>query len=83
MPKQKTRKSVKKRFKVTKSGKVLRRKGFRRHLNVKKSAKKKRQGKKMVETNKSYAKRVKKALGVKEKKKKDKKGKDKNAKSQK
>src|SRR3989344_888341 len=36
MPKQKTKKSITRRFKVTKKGKLLRRQGFRRHLNVKK-----------------------------------------------
>ena len=37
MPKQKTRKSISKRFKVTKTGKVLRRGSAIRHLRVKKS----------------------------------------------
>lgn len=78
MPKQKTRKSITKRFKITKGGKVLRRKGFRRHLNVKKSKKKKRQSKRLVETEKVYAKKIKKVLGVKKRK-----GKNKDAKSKK
>jgi len=65
MPKVKTRKSIAKRFKVTKSGKVMRRQAFRGHLNVKKSKSRKRRLKRIVETKKSYAKRVKKALGVK------------------
>lgn len=64
MPKQKTRKSVIKRFRVTKNGKVLRTQGFRRHLNVKKSAKRRRRLKGMVETKKVYADKIKKALGV-------------------
>ncbi len=63
MSKQKTKKSLIKRFKITKSGKVLHRVSFRRHLNVKKSAKRKRQARHLVETNKTYAKKVKKALG--------------------
>ncbi|OGM21464.1 50S ribosomal protein L35 [Candidatus Woesebacteria bacterium RIFCSPHIGHO2_01_FULL_38_9] len=63
MPKQKTRKSITKRFKVTKSGKVLRRQGFRSHLNVKKSAKRKRRLKKVIETKKVYADKIKKILG--------------------
>jgi large subunit ribosomal protein L35 len=63
MPKQKTRKSLTRRFKITKSGKVLRRQGFRRHLNAKKSRKRKRRLKGKVLTNKSYAKKIKKALG--------------------
>jgi len=63
MPKQKTKKSIIKRFKLTKIGKILRRQGFRRHLNVKKSSKKKRRLSGMVETKKTYAKKIRKALG--------------------
>ena len=43
MPKQKTNKSVRKRFKVTKTGKVRRNKANRRHLLAARSAKRKRQ----------------------------------------
>jgi len=43
MPKQKTRKGVVKRFKLTGTGKVRRRKAFARHLMTDKSAKRKRQ----------------------------------------
>ena len=63
MPKQKTRKSIIKRFRVTKTGKVMRRRSFARHLNEKKSSSRKRALKKTVQTKKSYAKRIKKALG--------------------
>lgn len=42
MPKMKTNKSVKKRFKITKKGKVLRTKCKRRHLLTDKDAGKKR-----------------------------------------
>ncbi len=63
MPKQKTRKSITKRFRITKSGKVLRRQGFRRHLNVKKSSKKKRRLKRVVETKKTYARKIRKVMG--------------------
>ena len=63
MPKQKTRKSVTKRFRITKKGKVLRRQGFRRHLNVKKSSRKKRRLKRVISTKEVYAKKIKKALG--------------------
>ena len=63
MPKTKTKKSLTKRFKVTKTGKVLRRQGFRRHLNAKKSSKRKRRLKGNVTTKKTYAKKIKKALG--------------------
>ncbi|MBU0572241.1 50S ribosomal protein L35 [Patescibacteria group bacterium] len=63
MPKQKTRKSITKRFRVTKTGKVMRRRSFARHLNEKKSSSRKRALRRTVETKKSYAKRIKKALG--------------------
>ena len=63
MPKQKTRKSVTRRFRVTKTGKVLRRRSFARHLNEKKSSSRKRTLKRTVETKKTYAKKIKKALG--------------------
>ena len=42
MPKQKTRKGVVKRMKLTKSGKVKRRKAFTSHLMVRRSRKRKR-----------------------------------------
>ncbi|KKQ98763.1 MAG: 50S ribosomal protein L35 [Candidatus Woesebacteria bacterium GW2011_GWB1_39_12] len=63
MPKQKTRKSITKRFRITKKGKVLRLQGFRRHLNVKKSASRKRRLSRVVETKNPWAKKIKKALG--------------------
>ena len=65
MPKQKTRKSITKRFRVTKNGKVLRRQGFARHLNTKKSKKKLRRLKKTIEVDKSHSKKIKKLLGKK------------------
>lgn len=64
MPKQKTRKSLTKRFRITKTGKVLRRQGFRRHLNAKKSAKRRRRLGRIVETKKVYANKIRKALGM-------------------
>jgi len=63
MPKFKTRKSLTKRFRITKNGKVLRGQGFRRHLNAKKSSSKKRALKRVISTNPIYAKKIKKALG--------------------
>ena len=42
MPKQKTHSATKKRFKVTGTGKLLRRHGMKAHLLEKKSAKRKR-----------------------------------------
>lgn len=63
MPKQKTRKSITKRLKITKNGKVIRRQGFRRHLKVKKTAKRLRNLKKTKELTGFYAKKIKKVLG--------------------
>lgn len=63
MYKQKTRKSVTKRFRVTRTGKVLRRQAFRRHLLVKKSSRKKRRLKRIVKTEKTYARKIRKVLG--------------------
>jgi large subunit ribosomal protein L35 len=42
MPKMKTHKSARKRFKVTGTGKIVFEKAFRGHLNVKKSSQRKR-----------------------------------------
>lgn len=63
MPKVKTRKILTKRLRITKKGKVLRRQGFTRHLNVKKSAKKKRSLRRVISMGKVYSKKVRKALG--------------------
>ncbi|HPM39129.1 MAG: 50S ribosomal protein L35 [Syntrophorhabdaceae bacterium] len=62
--KEKTRKSLTKRFKVTKSGKVLRRTVGQDHLLSKKSSDKKRNLKKMIEMSAPEAKKIKKLLGV-------------------
>lgn len=75
MPKIKTRKSIIKRFKITKKGKVLRRQSFTSHLRVKKSSKKKRALGRTVEVTGFYAKKLKLALGIR-KAKKLKKGKE-------
>jgi len=61
----KTRKSVVRRFKITKTGKVMRRQSFTSHLNVKRSGKKRRKQNRPVEVTGSYAKRIRKSLGVK------------------
>jgi large subunit ribosomal protein L35 len=63
MPKQKTKKSLTRRFRVTKSGKVLRRQGFKRHLNAKKSSSKKRGLSRTKEVAKPFAKKLKKRMG--------------------
>lgn len=63
MPKQRTKKALIKRFRITKKGKVLRTQGFKRHLNVKKSAKRKRRLSGMVMTDSVHAKKIRKMLG--------------------
>lgn len=60
----KTRKSAKKRFKITKTGKVLRRRAFASHLKARKSKKRLRNLKKQKEVTGSYAKKIRRALGV-------------------
>ena len=61
--KAKTRKSLSKRFKVTKTGKVLRRAVGQDHLLAKKSSKKKRALKKLVEMDAPQAKKIRRLLG--------------------
>ncbi len=56
----KTKKSITKRFKFTKSGKVLRRATGQDHYREKKSGAFRRKGRKWVLVNESYAKRIKK-----------------------
>jgi large subunit ribosomal protein L35 len=63
MTKMKTKKSLRKRFRVTKNGKVMRMQGFRRHLNEKKSANRKRSLRRVLVTRKTHAKKIKKAMG--------------------
>lgn len=63
MPKQKTKKSLTRRFKITKNGKVLRMQSFAGHLNVKKSKKRKRRLKGTVATKEYHAKKIRKYLG--------------------
>lgn len=46
MPKMKTNKAVKKRFRITKNGKILTTKSFRRHLLTDRSSKRKRHARK-------------------------------------
>ena len=62
MAKLKTRKSVAKRFKITKNGKILRRLTGLDHYRAKKSSKKVRQGRKWVSVSKCESKRIKKLL---------------------
>jgi len=58
----KTRKSVKKRFKVTKTGKILRRQIGQDHFRAKKSGNKIRKSRKWIKVSKSEIKKIKKLL---------------------
>jgi len=62
MPKQKTRKAISKRFKVTRTGKVFRRSSGIRHLKAKKSRKRKRRQKQTKFMTGRVAKKLKKLL---------------------
>lgn len=62
--KQKTRKGVAKRFKVTSSGKVLRRTQNMRHLRSNKSKKAKRAYRVPVQVTGKWAKKIKRMLGL-------------------
>ncbi len=55
MPKVKTKRAIKKRFKFTGTGKIVRNKQGRRHILTKKTSKRKRQLKKQVVMSESYA----------------------------
>jgi large subunit ribosomal protein L35 len=61
----KTRKSITKRFKITKTGKVLRRPTGQDHCRAKKSGKKIRQSRKLVRVSKWESKKIKRLLGKK------------------
>jgi large subunit ribosomal protein L35 len=58
----KTRKSITKRFKVTKNGKVMRRLTGANHYRVKKSGNRIRKGRKWVLVDESLAKRIRKLV---------------------
>ncbi|HUV81363.1 MAG TPA: 50S ribosomal protein L35 [Patescibacteria group bacterium] len=62
MKKAKTRKSITKRFKFTKTGKILRRATGINHYLAKKTRKKVRQDRKWVEVSKTEIKRIKRLL---------------------
>jgi large subunit ribosomal protein L35 len=62
--KQKTRKGVAKRFKITGSGRVMRRKQNMRHLRSNKSKKTKRNYRLMVEVKGKWAKKIKRMMGL-------------------
>lgn len=58
MPKMKTNKAVKKRFKITKNKKVLSRGSFRRHMMTDRTPKKKRQSRKLRHVDPTDRKRI-------------------------
>ena len=58
MPKIKTNKAVKKRFRITKNKKVLARGSFRRHMMTDRSSKKKRQSRKLRQVDRTDRKRI-------------------------
>jgi len=62
MPKGKTRKSILKRFRITKTGKILRRATGLDHYRAKKAGKKIRQKRKWIKLSKSEAKKIKKLM---------------------
>jgi large subunit ribosomal protein L35 len=64
MPKVKTNSSAKKRFKITGSGKVMRRKAYKSHLLTKKKKARKKQLGKTVEVSKTEMRRVKRMLNI-------------------
>ncbi len=62
MPKIKTKKAIKKRFRLTKTGKIKRARSFRRHILTKKSRKRKRALRKRGLVSKADARAVKKLM---------------------
>jgi large subunit ribosomal protein L35 len=64
MPKMKTRRSAAKRFKVTGSGRILRRRGFRAHLLEKKPSKRTRRLARRSEVTGGQRKQVERQLGI-------------------
>lgn len=62
MPKMKSHRGAKKRFKVTKKGKVKYRKGYRNHMLTKKKTKRKRQLRKDGYLSKQDAEKMKKLM---------------------
>lgn len=62
MPKLKTRKAVAKRFKITKTGKIMRMKSGRSHILTKKSRARKRHLKKKTFVSKSFLLKIKRQL---------------------
>jgi len=65
MKKQKTHKGAAKRFKVTKSGKILHRSHYIRHLKSKKSKKRQRSLNQLKKTTGRYKKKIAQLLAIK------------------
>jgi large subunit ribosomal protein L35 len=63
MPKIKTKKLITTRLKITKTGKVMRRQSFRRHLKASKTSKRLRNLKKTIELKGPIARKVKQLMG--------------------
>jgi large subunit ribosomal protein L35 len=64
MPKTKTHSATKKRFRVTGSGKVMRRHGMKSHLLERKTSKRKRGFRKMYAVSENDSKGIKRLLGL-------------------
>jgi large subunit ribosomal protein L35 len=64
MPKMKTHSATKKRFRLTGSGKLVRRHGMKSHLLEHKSAKRKRGFRKLYDVSKVDSKEIKRLLGL-------------------
>jgi large subunit ribosomal protein L35 len=64
MPKMKTNRSAAKRFRVTKTGKIVRSKAFRRHILTSKSRKTKRQLREAVVLEPGDSKRIRRLLCI-------------------
>jgi large subunit ribosomal protein L35 len=64
MPKLKTRKSITKRFKITKTGKILRRATGLDHYRAKKSGEKIRQSRKWIEVSPYETKKIKRLIKI-------------------
>lgn len=62
--KMKTKRAAAKRFKVTGSGKIMRRKAYKGHLTAKKSPNRKRRLRKPAEVSKTVNKNVKRLIGA-------------------
>lgn len=63
--KMKSKNIILKRLRITKKGKILRMQGFKRHLNAKKSSKRKRALGRSKKMNEIYAKKLRKLMGIK------------------